>query len=309
MIILKKLIFAPLFLVIFGLLLNQIKPDLESYDLVFSLTLANLFRFLLFALLTLLSAFTFILFASFAFDLKIVVPVIILASLLPFIFFPQSLSIVFLVGIAVALFLIYLTLENTLKTYVTFSPSSILGPPIRNLSFLLIIVLSLAYYLSINSLIQKNGFQIPDSLIESSLQFIPKSVIPQQPEAEQPKIQISKEQIELLRENPKLLEQYGLDPGFLDTIDQTNGGPKTVPQITEELLRQTLKDQLDKVIKPYINFIPIILAFLLFITLLSFTSFLNIFIYPFLELIFYILEKIGFVKFTTEMRPVKKMVV
>lgn len=87
-------------------------------------------------------------------------------------------------------------------------------------------------------------------------------------------------------------------------LPQTDG----VEQLNE-LIKQTVKDQVQNLIKPYINFIPAILALLLFLTLQSLTSIINLLIYPLLWLIFLILEKSGFIKFTEEMRPVKKMLI
>lgn len=216
-----------------------------------------------------------------------------------------------MIGILISFLLIYLTLENTLKTYLTFNPAALFGPSIRNLSFLLILTFSITYYLSINIIIQKNGFQIPDSLIETSLKFIPKGETPTKSDTLQPQIKIPKEQIELLKQNPQLLEQYGLDPKILDTLDQpqTTNSSQSVEDYSDEFLKLALKDQLDKIIKPYINYVPVSLALLFFITLQAITSFLNILIYPLLWITFYLLEKSGFLQFTSEMRPVKKIVV
>ncbi len=90
--------------------------------------------------------------------------------------------------------------------------------------------------------------------------------------------------------------------------------PVNVPQapnnpIGTDLIKQTVKDQVQGFIKPYLNFIPAILAVLLFLTLQSLTSILNLLIYPLLWLTFLILEKTGFTKFEVEMRQVKKLVV
>lgn len=307
--ILKKLIFAPLFLIIFGLLIFQLNSYFSSYDFIFSMSLETLKQFIIFSSLTLLSSLTFTLFASFAYDGRFIVPVVILASLMPLLFVPTSLAIILLIGILLSSYLVYLTLENTLKTYLTFDPSSLFGPSIRNLSFLLIVCFSIAYYLSVNPVIQKSGFQIPESLLNSALNFIPRSQIPAKSETPQPQNQIPKEQLELLKKNPELLKQYGLDPGILDTLDQPQNSSTSTSSVTDQFLKKTLKDQLDKFLKPFVSYIPIFLGFLFFITLQSITSFLNLFIYPLLWIIFYLLEKSGFIKFTIEMRPVRKMIV
>lgn len=103
-------------------------------------------------------------------------------------------------------------------------------------------------------MVQEQGFQIPDSLIDASL---------------------------------KLTDQGQID----------------------SLVKEALKDQIQNLIKPYLGLIPAVVAALLFFTLQALTSLVSLLIYPLLWLIFLILEKIGFVKFTTEMREVKKMVV
>lgn len=307
--IVKKLIFAPIFLIILISLISRLNLYFSSYDFIFSLTLDTFSQFVVLSTLILFTSLSFIIFASFASSWKYILPVIILASLVPLLFTISYLGVALMVSLCVSLVLIYLTLENTLKTYITFHPSPIFGPSIRNLTFMLILSITIVYFLSINLIIQKNGFQIPDSLIETSLKFIPKRETPTKSETPQPQIKISKEQIELLRQNPKLLEQYGLDPKILDTLDKPQNAPQTVEDISDEFLKLALKDQLDKIIKPYLSFIPISLALLFFITIQAITSFLNILIHPLLWIIFYLLEKSGFLQFTTEMRPVKKMVV
>jgi len=294
MLIVKKFISAPLFLLIFGFLIFRLNPLLGSYDFIFSLSLDSLNLFVFLSSLILLSALTFVLFAILAADWRLILPVAILASILPILFLPSSLAIFLTAGILISLLIIYFTLDKTLRTYI-------------NLSFLLILVFSLGYYLSINPIIQQQGFQIPETLLESALKFIPKNQL--QESKTQPQIQITKEQIELLKQNPEALRQYGLDPAILDTLDQTANKAATPAQLTDEFLKQTVKSQLNQLIQPYIDYLPIALALLFFITFQTISAFLNIFIYPLLWMIFYILEKSGFIKFTVEQRPVKKMVV
>lgn len=267
MTLVKKLIFAPFFLIIFAILISQLNPLLKSYEFIFSLSLDTFMQLIILTSLLLLSSFLFVLFASLAFDWKIVLPVSLVVSLLPIILINQTLGIILSVGILAALLLTYLGLENTLKNYLTFAPSSLFGPPIRHLSSLLILVISLTYFLSISQVIQQKGFEIPDSLIETSLKLVP------QPQ-----------------------------PSVLDTL--------APPQnLLTDTLKQTIKDQLQNIIKPYLGIIPAILAVLLFLILQSLMSILNLLIYPLLWIIFYILEKTGFTKFTEETRVVKKMII
>lgn len=301
MLVLKKLTLAPIFLLVFALTVYQLIPFLKSYDLVFSLSLATLFQLIFLSALILISSFLFVLFATFARDLKFVLPVGILASLIPMIFMDPSLGIVFMVGIIISLILTFLGLESSLKSYLNFNPSSLLGPSIRHLCSFFILIICIIFFLSINKIIQENGFQVPDSLIDTAIKFAGPQAENNQSET-LPKL--NQEQIELLKKNPDLLKQYGLDPKILDTLNS----PKT-QNISNDFIKQTVQSQLQNIIKPYLAFIPAVLAAILFLTLQSVVSVLTLFIYPLLWLIFYILEKSGFIKFSEEMRPVKKLVI
>ena len=188
------------------------------------------------------------------------------------------------------------------KSYLTFSPGSILSPSVKMMASLLILVLSLTYYLSISKVIQKNGFQLPDSLIDSALRLTAAPQAAQQNQTKTSLPQINTEQLDLLK-------QSGLDPSILDSLSQTTESSKAPDNLMQDTLKQALNTQLDSIIKPYLGFIPAILAVLFFFLLQSLTSILNLLIYPLLWIIFYILEKTGFIKFTEEQRTVRKMVV
>src|SRR3990172_10609958 len=114
--------------------------------------------------------------------------------------------------------------------------------------------------------------------------------------------QIPPEQLDLLKKNPDLLKQYGLDPKLLDTLTAPQKSTAAPANLTNELIKQTVKDQVQNFIKPYLNFIPAGLAILLFFTFHAFISIANLLISPLLWLIFLILEKTGFTKFTVEQR-------
>ena len=263
----KKLIFAPIFAISLIVLISQLPPLLESSDLIFSLSLATLTQLITISILISLSSLLFVLFASLTLDWKIILPVGLLVSLSSLIFLEPAIGIVFAVGVFVSLLVSFLSLENTLKSYLTFQPNTLFGPSIRHLSSFLILVIAITYFLAVNKVIAQNGFQIPDSLIDTTLQFA-------QPKTDQ-------------QDTPQL----------------------SIPQdLSNDLIKSTVNDQIQNLIKPYLNFIPAILALLLFFTLQSLNSLINLFIAPLIWLIFLVLEKSGFIKFTTEMRPVKKMV-
>lgn len=270
MILAKKLIYVPFFLIVFGLLIYQINPVLKTYDLIFSLSINSLVSLIILSALVSLTSFIFVLFASLSLDWKVIVPIGVFAALIPLIFLNPALGLVFAAGVLVSLLLTLITLENTMKTYLTFQPATLLGPSIRHLCSFLILAICVTYFLSVNKVIQETGFQIPDSLLETAIKFTPES---------QP-------------------EQVG--------VSQLSKAPE---DLTGSLIKQAAKDQIQNFLKPYLGFVPAVLAILLFLTLLSLTSIINLLIYPLLWGIFYILEKTGFIKFTVEQRPVKKMVV
>lgn len=285
----KKLTFAPLFIIIFILLIYQLNPLFGSYDFIFSLSLATLIQLITISALVVLSSFLFTLTATIANSWKLVAPLGLIASLLSFLFLSPSLGIVFSIATLISLALSFSSLENKLKTYLNFDPASLFGPIIRNLTSCLVLAICLTYFLSISKTTSDTSFQIPDSLIETALKI---SQTPSQ-------LSIPQEQLDLLKENPDLLRQSGLDPNILDNLGSS----------ATELIKQTVKDQIQTLIKPYQGIIPAILSVFLFLTLQSLTSIISLLIHPLLWLTFYILEKSGYIKFTQEMRPIKKMVV
>lgn len=304
----KKLAFAPLFLICLLVLFSQLGSVLTSYNLLFSFGLSNLIHFLLIALLLNLSAFVFTIFATISSDWKFIIPIACLSSALSFLFVSIPASLFLAIGVFISLILTYVSLENNLKTYLNFNPYALLGPSIRHLTTFFIIVLCAVYFIFINKEVSEKGFQIPDSLIDSAINLASGLEQTDKPETPVSKLSISSEQIELLRQNPDLLKQSGLDPSILDTLNKPQQ-PSQSKDLTKEFTKQLVKDQLDTILKPYLNFIPAILSVLLFLTLQSLTSILNLLIYPLLWITFFILEKTGFVKFTTEQRAVKKMVI
>lgn len=260
------------------------------------------------SLLVLFSSLIFVLIASLSSGLKIIIPIIILTATLPFALIETKLAIILAAIIFISLLLTFVGLETKLKNYLTFNANSLLSPSIKQLSRLLILGLSLIYYLSVNSVIQQQGFQIPDSLIDAALKFTPQSNLPVQ--AQLP--QLTSEQLELLKKNPQLLKQYGIDPKMLDNVSLSTPSNKAKPSSTTDMnsfLKQTVKEQIQSLIKPYQDFIPAILALLLFFTLQSFIAVLSIFLSPLLWLIFLVLEKTNYIHYEIEMREAKKLVV
>lgn len=258
MLSLKKLVFPPIFLVSFFILISQISSIFKSLDIIFSFSVENIIQLVIISLLLMFSSFLYALFTELSNDWRINLAVGTLSVLIPFLFLEISLAIIFGVLLSISLILSYFNLRSALTSYLNFSPNSIFGPSIRHLTTLLIISISIVYFLSINKIITEKGFQIPDSLIESVLKLTP------------------------LPEGADLLQQT---------------------------LKQTVTDQFQNFLKPYQNLIPAFLTILLFLTLQTLSSIINLFIYPLLWITFHLLENTGIIKFTTEMRAVKKMVV
>lgn len=306
MILFKKFSFAPIFLIIFITLLYQLTPLLSSYEFIFSLSLATLIQLIVISAFFSLSSLSFTVFATLADDWKLVLPIAIISPLLTFVFVPPALAVILAVAAFVSFLLTFLSLNSSLKGYLTFEPNKLLGPSIRHLSGFLILSFCLVYFFSSSKIIAQKGFEIPDSLIDTAL----KVASPQIPDIQNvttPLPTVPQDQLEMLKKNPELLKQYDLDPSVLDSLNQSQSAKSQNP--VNSLIKQTVKSQIDGFIKPYLSFVPAVLTILLFFILQSIVSLINLLIYPILWLIFKILEQTGFVKFEIAMREVKKLVV
>ncbi len=309
--VVKKLLFAPLFLISLVWLFYQLSPLLKSSDLIFSFSLAILIKLILISVGLFLSGLFFTIFSALASDLKLVIPVILVSCLIPFIYIPTTLAIIYSTLLLASLLAGFMGVENTMKSYLSFSPTVLLCPSIKQLITLLVFGLSILYFLSINQEIKTNGFQLPDSLIDSALKFMPQTAQNSDLSNTQTSTgtsqmpQISQDQINLAKQNPALLKQFGIDPKMLDSI----GAVPSIGSDINNVIKSTVKDQLQNIIKPYQSFIPIILSLLFYFSFQTFLAILFIFLSPLVWLIFLILEKSSFITFTEEMRPVRKMVV
>lgn len=303
---LKKLIFSPIFIIFYAFLLLTFKPFLNSYDLIFSLSSDSFIQLITVASLFCLTSLSFGIFATLAQDLKIVAPVGLLASILPMFFLNPIHGLILSVTSFAAFAITFITLGNKLKNYLTFNAPALLIPSFKSLITFLILAFSIIYFLSVNQVITKSGFQIPDSFIDSALNFMPQSDLGESANINIPKI--SNEQLEMLKKNPALLKQSGLDPKILESLSGGNNS-KSPQNLANNLIKDTVKSQVQGIINPYIKFVPIILTVLLFFTLQSLTSLIGLLAYPLLWIIFLLLEKTGFIRFEIEQRPVKKLTI
>lgn len=175
---LKKLVLAPLFLISFAFTCFRLSPFLDSYDILFSLNAGSIVQIIVVCALLLISSFLFTLFITFSQDLKLTAPVVIVAAISSIIFLPKAISWILALGFIAVFLLVFFNLNSKLKTYLTFQPAALLTPSIKTLSTLLILVLSVGFYLSVSSQIKQAGFSIPNSLIDMIIKSIPPPSIP-----------------------------------------------------------------------------------------------------------------------------------
>ncbi len=310
----KKLLFAPLFLTALFITLNLFLSFTKSTDFIFSLDLSTFYQLLGLITAILITALFFVTFCVLAQSLELVIPVIFISGLIPFLQLPIPQALVFAIILFIFLLLNYLNIKKTLTDYLDFKPSKLFSPQIKQLAGFLIILLLVNFYITINTQIKLKGFEIPSSLIDTALKFTPQTNLPVEGIKNQKITQfptITPEQLELLKKNPELLKQYGIDPSILSNIPSPKPSDKTtVPENqSTELLKPLIKTQLQKMIDPYLNYLPLLLTLLLLLTLNSFLSLLGLFVPIFVWIIFYILEATKFITFTTETRQVKKLVI
>lgn len=293
----KQVFFGPFLVLASFILFWEFRIFLQNPSDILSLQPTVLNSFFLLIAFFLLTAFFFAILVTLAQQVLIIVIFSVLASLPAFFLIPGPDNLFLSIGYFLALGFIFLLLNNQLKTYLSFHPTSLLVPSMKNLLILLIILFSLFFYLSSQSQIKQSGFSLPDSLLNSVLDLMP---LGQLTNPNSTGLSLSGDEINSLKSNPEILQQFGINPSSLNSL-QT---PSQTPD-----LKPLLKQQLNAVIKPYLSFIPLLLTLLFFLSCQSLTSLLS----PLLTLLtwalFEILEKIGFTQFSKEMREVKKLIV
>ncbi len=303
----KKLAFTIPFLLSLGALYSYLSIFLEDIYLIFSFNPEVLGQMVIFVLLFLIVGLFFAVLSALAQNLKIVLPAAFLGSTLTFIFIPPPISLVIFFGSIISFTLVFFTLSRKLSSYIDFKVSELLIPSVKTLSLFLLMTFSVVFYLSSGAALKKEGFQIPDSVIDPVITMSISNFTEGQPQAQKSQTQIPPEQLQMLRQNPALLKQYGLDPSVLDELSpQTSKTPQN-PQ--QALIKNEVKRQINTLIQPQIQFLPVVLTALFFLTLKFGQSILSVLLYPALGLIFWILDKTGFTKYEKEMREVKKLVV
>ena len=293
MLLFKKLTFALPWLVFFTIACSYLPSLYQDPYFIISTDFNFYLQLLTLVGLILLSSFFFVIFVTLASILKIILPACLLASLIPLLFLNPPSSFLLTGGAFLSFTAISLLLQKELDQYLTFKATSLLSPSIKQLATILLLVISVIFYLVAEKEVSQNEFKIPSSLIEMSLSLTQTS----QSLEVSPTTAVNQPQIP-----PELLKQYGVDPAVLEELDK----PQNKPQNTMATL---VESQINNLIKPYQQFIPLVLALLLFVTLKWLASILSILLTPLLWFIFWILEKTGFTKYEKEMREVKKLII
>ncbi|OGE25425.1 hypothetical protein A3C32_00155 [Candidatus Daviesbacteria bacterium RIFCSPHIGHO2_02_FULL_41_14] len=289
----KKIFFIIPALVFFLLFFWSIQNFITDPYLLFSLNFSNFIKLIWVLGFLILGSTCYIIFATLANDWKFILPAVILLGLTALFVLTAPANYLATVCLIISLLVSFVLLSPKLTSYLTFQPTELLAPLVKLLIALVILTSSLAYYQLTTLHLKSQGFKLPDSLIDQALQLAPQT-------------SSESEQTQLLRQNPEMLKQYGLDPKVLDQLDkptasQTNRNPGT------NLMKTALQSQIDSLINPYKDFIPLALTGLFFLSLNSLSSLLSLLVSPLLWLTFLILEKTGYTKFTIEKRDVKKL--
>jgi hypothetical protein len=333
----KKLLFGGIFLILFTGLHFFLFPLLTSYEWIFGLNQSSFNQIIQLSLLLIFSSMSLVIFFFLVNHRLLGVGLAVLGALIPVAFSFNSTGFL-LCGLYLLTFITsYFLVENTSRHYISFSAPTLLIPHIKTLATLILIIICIGYYLTINLVIKEKGFSIPEAIIPDS---VIENLINQQMDsmtikgdkyiAQLP--QLTAEQLQILKQNPDLLRQYGVDPAILDQYDQqtapigsVSSTPRSTPNSkaiqvptstatspTVAVVKKMALAPVNDLIKDYQFLVAPILALLLF----SAFSFVFFFFFLFnfisggiIKIIFYILEKTGFIHFQKEMREVQKLVI
>lgn len=299
MLLAKKLFFSLPFALAFLAFCLFIKPFLQDPNLLFSLDIQILLLYVWIVVAAISTAIFFSVFVALNQDIKIILcpfPAIILST---YLLLPNSPGLVFAIGSCVIFFFMYISLQHTLDTYITFAPDVLLTPAIGKTVTFLFLLVSFSFYLSSQESIQTHGFSLPQSLFDAVTQAIPQDQLPNLPSSQA----ITPEQISQLKQNPQLLQQFGLSPDTLDQFTKTGTG-----NTAQQLVQSQIKKQVSDIIKPYEGFIAPLFGVFFFFTLRFFATFLGFFVGPLLRLLFWALDRTKFTYYIIETRQVQKLV-
>ncbi len=307
--ILKRIFFSIPFLICFIIFNNYLSIFLENTNNILSLNLTVYLQTLYLALFLILSGFFLIIFITLAEKWFLVIPVITIASVSSFLSYTPPIVYIMLIGSIISFLIIYITLLNKLKTYLSFSPTIILVPSIKHLVILLILISSISFYLIESSRIKANGFTIPTSILNQELNLVNSQLNQGVGQNNLNSIpQISAQNLQILKNNPQALKQFGINPDIINNFIQNGAVNINTQSVPQSFTKNLIENQMNAFIRPYLKFIAPVLTLLFFLTLTSFTSLLELLLTPLVGTCFWILEKIHFTSYQIEMREVKKLI-
>jgi hypothetical protein len=301
--LIKKLLFGVIWLIVTVWELLLIKSLLLNPQPIVGFDVDSLISFLILGLALIINGSLLGIFVALADDWKLVLPVILCSAICGYAVTVGggTESITVSVGLLIIGVLAFLVFKQSLKSYLNFDAAKILSGGLKMYVFGLIFVISLSYFMLAKIRVENEGFSLPDSLIDSVISMVPKDTQSVE-NTSLSGLQISPDQIELLKNNPETLQKMGINPAMLDSI----GGQNTT---SDDLVKLSVKSQLDKMIEPYIDWIPLFLAISLYFTLTTISSLIMFCGLIFIWIVFYLLEKSGFISFNKEMREIRKLVV
>ncbi|RJQ24456.1 hypothetical protein C4577_07795 [Candidatus Parcubacteria bacterium] len=292
MIFVKKSLFAILFLAFLIPALTSFAYVLKDFYVIFGLDGAIWVKQVLGVLFLLLSVTFFVVFCVLARDWVYVLFFALASFFLPLLIVNDISFFVLGVGLVLVVVFGYLNVDKKMVSCVDFKPGRILVPSIVQITTSLLLVLSLALYFPVDLKIKEKGFVLPDAIIDASVGIIGQNG------ASSP-VSLTPAQIAQLKENPDLLQQSGLADLGLD-FSSLEGSMETV-------VKTQVKKQIEGIVAPFTGFIPVLVSVLFFLSLRFLVSILSFLLYPFIWLIFLILEKSGLVSYETEMKEVRKI--
>lgn len=105
-------------------------------------------------------------------DWRIVLPQGILASTLPLFVYPVTFALILASGFLSVLTLTTMLVLHTMRTYVHFSPTKLFAPLVRKTATFVLIVVSIGYFFTAQSALSREGFRIPESILDTALSFL-----------------------------------------------------------------------------------------------------------------------------------------
>lgn len=271
MLIFKKLIFGLPFILATAFFAKQVAPFLQDFSLMFSLDFNLLYQLIRLVVTIALTAYLFTTLVVLASDWKLVLPFIALASLSTILFVSSPVNIFLSLGLLVVFIISFAqTYHKVTKDATDFNVSGNIIKPSGSLITLIILVTSIALYVSVSATGDKMIGKIVDSVVSISSDIMKTQQLPQ---------------------------DLGINPGA------------TIQNLAIEAAKPLITKQVNDMIKPFLPVIPFLIVFLFYLNLQFLASIAAFILSPLIYLLFWILEKIGFIGFVTENRLVKKLII